>query len=266
MPITKEAREEYARSVKIYQTKITAGLTEEKNLVLQAKTDAVNSPYKKIELCRLMLEVASFYIAQNTLSVEMLSVKNNDMLNEARKIIYKAVIYLEEITTAIIDMPYGDLVKNYEAIKNFSLKDRYALMNQMGFLIAFLEDSFGDNSKWKWSFVELKGRFTVVQKNIIDMRIASKAYLDPGNPDYETCVMYFRSLIKNIDSVAMGYRDKYEIASRRLDDMKNAIRFLLARHKLALALNDSPAATEAKSKAVIWNNKLKADQAKGLTK
>lgn len=266
MPITNEARAEYAQSAKAYQTKITAGLAEEKNLVLQAKTDAVNSPYKKIELSHLMLEVASFYMAQNALSVEMLGVKNNDVLNEARKIIYRAVIYLEEITTAIIDMPYGDLIKNYDSIKNFSLKDRFTLMCQMGFVITSLEDAFGDNSKWKWSFIELKGRFTVVQKNIIDMRVAAKAYLDPGNPDYETCVIYFRSLTKNIEATAMGYRDKYEIASRRLDDMKNAIRFLLARHKLALALNDAPAATEAKSKAVIWNNKLKADQAKGLTK
>lgn len=264
--ITKEMREDYAASCKEYQARIKKALETEKTLSLQAKTDAVNAPYKKIALCELMIQIASLYMAQNSLSLSIMNVRNNDMLNDARKILYKAIIYLEEIVTNIIDMPYADLAKNYESIKNFSVKERYNLITKLGFLIDCLEDAFGDNSKWKWSFVELKGRYAVVSKNFIDMRAAAKAYLDPGNADYETVTLYIRKLISCIDTTATGYRDKYEISTKRIDDMKNAIRFLLARNKLAIALNDSKGAEEAKSKAVVWNNRLKSDQKKGVTK
>lgn len=264
--ITKEMREECAKSCKEYQTRIAQALNTEKTLLLQAKTDAVNSPYKKINLCELMTQIASLYMAQNALSVKIMGVKNNDMLNEARKIFYKAIIYLEEIVTNIIDMPYADLAKNYDSIKNCTLKERFDVIMKLGFLIECLEDDFGDNSKWKWSFVELKGRYAVVAKNFIDMRSAAKAYLDPGNSEYETATLYLRKLISCIDNTATGYRDKYELSTKRIDDMKNAIRFLLARNKLAIALNDSQGAQEAKSKAVVWNNRLKSDQKKGVTK
>lgn len=264
--ITKEMREDFAASCKAYQTKITTAVNTEKTLLLQAKTDAVNAAYKKIALCELMISEASYYMAENSLSLSIMNVRNNDMLNEARKILYKAIIYLEEIVTNIIDMPYADLVKNYDSIKNFPLKSRFELITKLGFLIECLEDAFGDNSKWKWSFVELKGRYAVVAKNFIDMRSAAKAFLDPGNADYEIATLYLRKLITCIDTTATGYRDKYEISTKRIDDMKNAIRFLLARNKLAIALNDAKGAEEAKSKAVVWNNRLKSDQKKGVTK
>mgnify|MGYP006988912838 CR=1 FL=1 len=56
-----------------------------------------------------MIYVATTYIALNNLSVELLDVKNNDMLNDARKILYKAIIYLEEVVTPAIDVQYSEI-------------------------------------------------------------------------------------------------------------------------------------------------------------
>ena len=62
-----------------------------------------------------------------------------------------------------------------------------------------------------------------------------------------------------------GYRDKYELSTRRIDDMRDAIKFLLARHKLCLAIGDKNNAEEIKKKAIIWKDKMDADQKSGLS-
>ena len=43
-------------------------------------------------------------------------------------------------------------------------------MRKMGFTIDSLEDGYGDNSKWKWSFVDLEGRFAATAKNLLNLR------------------------------------------------------------------------------------------------
>ena len=111
-----------------------------------------------------------------------------------------------------------------------------------------LKDAFGDNSKWKWSFVELEGRFATVSKNFIDMKSCVKDYFDPGSQDYETTVLYIRMIQKQLNDSATAYRDKYELSTRRIDDMRNAIKYLLALRKLYIAISDATQAEEVKKR------------------
>lgn len=264
--ISETTRLEFAETIKPYQNKITAILGKEKTTLNSINGGAPDSLYKKLMLSEDMIYVASLYMAQNSLSLKILEVKNNDALNEARKILYKAIIYLEELVTNTIDIPYGDLAESHEAIKEKPVLDRYYLVRKLGLAINLLEVAFGDNSKWKWSFVELKGRFAVVAKNLIDMRRAAKAYFNPNDSEYETTVLYIRLITKLLDSSAAGYRDKYELSTRRIDDMRNAIKFLLARHKLSLAIGDKTGAEDIKKKALVWKDKMDSDQKSGSSR
>lgn len=264
--ITPEMRTQYNTEAKEYQDKIAESLKKEVATKATITANSTDTAYKKIDLAQLMIYVSSLYMAQNELSIKILGVKNNDVLNDARKILYKAIIYLEEVVTNIIDMPYSELIKNYNTYPNYSLKKRLELMKKLGFNINALEAAFGDNSKWKWSFVEIKGRYTVVLKNFVDMRVVQKAYFDPSNTEYEDAITYMRLVTKHIDAASKDYRDKYELSTRRLDDMKDAIRFLYSRYRVAIAINDSKTAEEVKKKAAIWKDKMLADQKKGLCK
>lgn len=264
--ISEETRLEFAETVKPYQSKITAVLGKEKTVLNSINGGASDSAYKKIMLCEDMIYVATLYMAQNSLSLKILGVKNNEVLNESRKIIYKAIIYLEELVSNVIDVPYVDLADKHETIKNSTVLERFYLIKKLGLAINLLELAFGDNSKWKWSFVELKGRYAVVAKNFIDMRLAAKTYFNPSDEDYETTVLYIRLITKLLEQSAAGYRDKYELSTRRIDDMRNGIKFLLARHKLALAIGDKTNAEEIKKKAVVWKDKMVADQKSGSSR
>ena len=153
--ISEVTRLEFADAIKPYQSKITAILSKEKTVLNAIAGGGKEAPYKKLMLCEDMIYVASLYMAQNSISLKILEVKNNDALNDARKILYKAIIYLEELVTNIIDIPYVDLAKNYEQIADYSVAKRFYLIRKLGLAITLLEDAFGDNSKWKRLRIEI---------------------------------------------------------------------------------------------------------------
>ena len=261
--ITNEDRELFKKEAKQYEDLIKAELDKEKEMLTTIKGDSVGVEYKKLILAEQMIYIATLYNAINSASVKILDVKNNDALNEGRKILYKAIIYLEEIVTNIINAAQSDVSDKMEAVANTPLEKRYFLVRKLGLAIQMIIDAFGDNSKWKWSFVELEGRFAVVAKNFYDFKEYIKAYFDPNNPDNEVSILYLRLIRTLLDKSANAYRDKYELSSRRLDDMKAAINFLLALRRVSVALGESDTAEELKKKAMTWKEKMEADQKAG---
>lgn len=263
--ISEETRLHFNEAIQPYKNKISQTLEKEKTMLNGMHEGDIDYENKKLLLCEDMIYVSSLYMAQNSLSLKVMEVKNNDALNDARKILYKAIIYLEEIVTNVIDCPYTELSDCHDKIKNVSIARRYMIIRKLGLAITMLKDAFGDNSKWKWSFVELEGRFTTVTKNLIDMKAALKDYFDPRSQDYETTVLYIRLIQKLLNDSATAYRDKYELSTRRIDDMRNGIKYLLALHRLNIALGQSQAAEEVKKKAMVWKDKMDADQKAGVS-
>lgn len=263
--ISEETRLHFQKTIQPYKDKITATLEKEKTMLNGMHSGDIDLENKKLLLCDDMIYISSLFMAQNSMSWKLMEVKNNDALNDARKILYKAIIYLEEVVTNEIDVPYSDLTPKQDKIQNIPIARRYLLIRKLGLAINMLEDAFGDNSKWKWSFVELKGRFATVAKNLIDMKNGVKEYFDPRSENYETTVLYIRMVIKMLNDSATAYRDKYELSTRRIDDMRNGIKYLLALRKLYIAINDSAQAEEVKKKAVVWKDKMDADHKAGLS-
>lgn len=263
--VSDESRSQLKNAIAPYKEMIEKAISKEKAVGNAMRSDPERA-YKQITLGDDMIDVASYYMAQNALSVKMLDVKNNDALNDARKMLYKAIIYLEEVVTNYIDVSYADLAEPLASIAKLTVKQRYEIIQKLGLAINMLKNAFGDNSKWRWSFVELEGRYAVVAKNLIDMKQGVKDYFDPNSDNYETSVLYIRLIGKLLDLSASGYRDRYELSTRRIDDMKSAIKFLLARHKVFVAIGDKQGAEDVKKKAVVWNEKLEADLKAGSSK
>lgn len=263
--VSEESRLQCEAAVKPYKEKIDKMLEKEKTVLASIHEGDADIGPKKLSLCEDMIYISSLYIAFNSLSLKIMDVKNNDALNDARKILYKAIIYLEEVVTDVIDIPYADLTPNHDLIQNVPIEARFTIIKKLGLAITLLKDAFGDNSKWKWSFVELEGRFTTVAKNLIDMRNSVKDYFDPRSEKYETTVLYIRLIEKLLNESSTAYRDRYELSTRRIDDMRNGIRYLLALRKLDLAIGNSDQAEEVKKKAVVWKDKMDADHKKGIS-
>ncbi len=260
--VTDEARQIYGEQISAYQQQIDALLIREKTMLMMIEKDPTGASYKRLMLTDEMLYLTTLYLAKHNLSVAMLGVKNEDALNDARKTLYKAVIYLEEVVTNYIDVPYSDYEDKVSEIRNLPESKRYYLVRKLGLAIRQIMDAYGDNTKWRWTFVELEARFATVSKNILDLKTASKDGLDPHSADYDDTVYHLRLVKRLLQQAADRYREKYELSTGRIDDFRLAINYLLALRRIHLILNERDAAEEAKKKADIWKGKMETDHKK----
>ena len=256
--VSEQDRHLYYEKVRPYVSMTRTLLNTEKRLIVEARKNTPESPLKKLLLCDEMLNLASNYIAVNGISLAVLKTKNEEALNDARKSIYKAVIYLEETVSNFIDAPFSDYEEKQAMIESFDPNQRYNLICKMGLAIDMIKLAYGDNSKWKWTFVDLEGRFAAVAKNIVNLK---NVYVNssPESPYYDSCVYHLRLIKKLLAQAADRYREKYELSTGQTSDFKTGINFLAALRRLHIVLAESEDSQEIKKKLTIWSTKLEAD-------
>jgi len=259
--ITDIDRHAYHDKVKVYVSMTKAMLKTEIELVAETKKNPDNAPLKKLTLVDEMLNLASNYMAINGVSTAVLRVKNEEALNDARKSLYKAVIYLEEVVSNYIDAPFSDYEAKLVAIESYDQNQRYNLIRKIGLAIDLLEQAYGDNSKWRWTFVDLEGRFAATAKNILDLKNAM-TNSNPESPYYESTVYHLRLVKKLLFISADRYREKYELSTGQILDFKTGISFLAALRRIHIVLAEREDAEEMKKKWTIWSAKLDTDQKK----
>jgi hypothetical protein len=253
-----EARRRYTEYIQDYKNGIEAALNKEKTVKEVIARNPAGASYQKLALAEENLNLVANYLLMSSLSLSFLGVKNEAFLNEGRKCIYKAIIYLEEIVSAYVDAPFSDYEPGLDAITAFSDENRYNLVRKMGFTIDSLEEGYGDNSKWKWSFVELEGRFAAVGKNMLNLRTFI-AGMDPRSEGYSARIAHLALSRELLQQAADRYREKYELSTQRIDDIKAAINFLSAVRRLHIVLGESDQADVVKKKADIWRTKMEND-------
>jgi len=218
-----------------------------------------NSPeINKIKAASYYLDLVSVYCAMTDLSQTLLGYKNESYLDQARKSLYKAIILLEGVVSNIIDMPFSENSERLEKLEQLSDADRLKLANKIGYTISLLEDRYGEKSKWKWSFVELLGRYATIVKNMFDFR-AYQAMNDPSiegfDERYDLLVLIKELLL----DASNKYREKYELTNHNPDDMKKAIDFIRALKRIHILLNEKNEIQSITKRIELWSQKLEAD-------
>jgi hypothetical protein len=260
-----EARKRYAEYIQDYKNAIEAILAREKTMKEVIARGEAGANYKKLALADDNLNIVANYIIMSSLSLSFLGVKNDAYLNEARKCIYKAIIYVEEIVSPLVDAPFSDYEQGLETVSAYSDENRYNFMRKLGFTIESLEDGFGDNTKWKWSFVETEGRFAAICKNFINLK-AFVAGMDPRVEGYASRMAHLALAKELLQQAADRYREKYELSTQRLDDMKIGINYLAAARRLHIVLGEADQADVIKKKIEIWRTKMENDLKKAEEK
>ena len=257
--ISNEARQQYFERIKEYKQTAESIMQREKSLqkVVNGRSPGVS--YKYLALADERLNLASYYLLQNSLSVSLLGVKNEAFLNDARKSCYQAVIYLEEVVSNYVDVAFSEYADLLEQIDGFEDEKRYVLVRKLGFTIESVEEAFGANSKWRWSFVELEGRYAAVAKNLINFK-TFVAGMDPRVEGYQARMGHFDLAKDLLTRAADRYREKYELSTLRIDDFKHAIAFLAALRRIHILLGDAEKAEEIKKKMDVWKSKMETDE------
>ena len=259
--ISSEDRHQYYERIKPYKITIQALLKKEAMVLQTIKKDPRNVAFKRLMLADEMITLASNYIIQSGVHYSMLKQRYEEALNDGRKSLYKAVIYLEEVVSPQVDAPFSDYEEKLLEIASVDASKRYGLIRKMGLAIQLLEAAYGDNTKWRWAFVELEGRFAAVAKNIVDLKSAV-SNTDPRSPDYEPTMYHLRLMKKLLAQAADRYREKYELSTNRIDDFKMGLHFLNALKRVHVLLGDRSDVETVKKKADIWSTKLEMDMKK----
>jgi len=242
----------------IYRAAVDAILKQEQETLVVIRNNDPTAAFKRLFLVDSMLNLASNYMVMDGVVQSVLKLKNEDALNEARKALYKSIIYLEEVVSNLIDAPYSDYEDKLNDIENVSPAQRYLLVRKMGLAIQLLENAYGDNTKWRWTFVDMEGRYAAVAKNIINLRdIMVNSNFDSEH--YEPTVRHLALVKKLLSQAADRYRQKYELSTNRIDDFKMGITFLSALRRLNILTGNQEEAVTSKKKLDIWNTKLATD-------
>ncbi len=255
-----ERKAEFMELSKPVRDLIDKSMKKEKDVLAEIRKNPEGVEYKKMELAEEMLYVTTLYLSINSLSLKVLDLKNNDALNDARKIIYKAIIYMEEVVTNIVDCPFNELSPKLEKISDIKIDKRFYMIRKTGLVIQMLSDALGENSKWKWSFVELRARFAAVTKNLLDWKAAGRDFYEPSSPDYDNTVFYVRLVKQLLEKSAADYREKYELVGNSEADMQTAINFLITLRRIAMVLGNNDESEEIRKKALVWKTKMETDQ------
>jgi phage gp36-like protein len=259
--VSDQERNLYFDKIAPYRSVIEKILKHEKELLLIIQRESENMAFTRLALVGEMLNLTSYYIVVNGVSVSVLKVKNEDALNDARKSLYKAVIYLEQVVTGLVDAGFSEYEDKVAEIASLDAAQRYLLVRKIGLVIQLLKNAYGDNTKWKWSFVELEGRYAAVAKNILDMKNAA-ANTDPRSPNYEPTMYHLRLVRRLLSLAADRYREKYELSTNRIDDYKLGIDFLLALKRILIVIGNRDESEVVQKKIDIWSAKLALDMKK----
>jgi len=259
--ISSTARSKYIERIKEYKTLIDGILLKEKDTLGVIAKDEDNASFNRVILADESLNMVSYYLLMNQISLAYLGVKNEGMLNDARKRCYQAIIYLEQVVSDYIDAPFSDYEDKLEMIIRITDSQRYDLVKKLGYAIESVKEGYGDNSRWKWSFVEVEGRFGTVAKNLINLKTFVSG-MDPRIEGYEIRQKHLALVESLLSNSAKRYREKYELSTFRIDDFKKAIQYLSALRRLMAMLGDIGNIEELKKKIDIWKAKMEADQKK----
>jgi hypothetical protein len=280
--ISSEARKRYTERIKEYRERVEEITDKNKELEERiAKTsksqgltsgqyrgdqftdlealEEVNS--SRFELADQYLNVVSYFNLMSALSLSLLGIKNESFLNDGRKSCYKSIIYMEEIVSPYVDAAFSDYQQGVESLKHFDDRSKYRFLCKLGFAIDSIVEGFGAGSKWKWSFVELQGRYAVIAKNLLNLK-SFIMQLDPRVEGYSERLAHMQLVKKILQQSADRYREKYELSTMRLDDIKKAILFLAAMKRLHTLLGEVEEAEVVKKKMEIWKTKMEDDQKK----
>ena len=177
--------------------------------------------YYRIVISNEFLELVGISCEMSGVTEKYLNRRGDEYLNEGRKGYFRALIELEKV---VGDGLLTGLNENKEIvgrIKALNPKRMLILMRKLDEMLGKLEKGYGEQSKYKWSFVDMRGRYVVIFKNILNYR--ELLVNDPRKEYYVENVQLIEMFQVYMQKVSERFRDKYLLATKELSDIKRAI-------------------------------------------
>lgn len=251
--------------VKIETAKLKAKITELQNSAARCESEAASAPDEISRVKALLkgfeinIDLVGYYIMITDFAYPITKVKNESWLVEGRKTCLKAVIMMEELVTNLVETDFASVEEKLLVLEQVIDDDeKWRLVRKTGYAISTFCDSFMENSKWKWLLVEIRARFAVIVKNLINFKTFQIGNV-PNQPGYESRYYLSETAKRMMQEAADNYREKYEIAGQNMADINTAIHYLSALRQIHIYLGESVPAEDVKKRIEVWTAKMKDD-------
>ncbi|MCL2521207.1 MAG: hypothetical protein FWE37_09465 [Spirochaetaceae bacterium] len=258
--MTKNAnsREAYESYNLILKNRIKTETTQLNALVMPGEVNN-ESAFTFFEIVKLNIALTSSYLNSYRLAQHYINSKNDAPLVDARRGLTNAIITLEKIYTRYLDVPFSDYEQPLKQVLHFDEFERYDLICTAGFFCDYLASCYGENSRLRWIFVELKGRIVTLFKNSFDLKNLL-GLLDPRADNFAKRQQYVNLNRTLMMEAANGYRTKYELSGTfEIADFRRAIDYLSALKRFSLMLNQNALVAELTKQIEVWTIKLESD-------
>ncbi len=214
---------------------------------------------QKIDIAFMSLIQASYHYAINSVSYGTLAIKMEGELNEARKLVSKVIVLCEDVYGNATDESLSYNEEVHEALEGkFDDKWKYNFICSLGYMIDYVKYFYGENSKWKWNFVELEGRFALLTKNMINFKSFIRL-LEPGAVGYVERSNHMKLTKRLLAESSEQYRKRYELKDKNVEDMRFAINLSDALRVIHAYLGEADQSSEQKKVRDLWKKKLNED-------
>jgi hypothetical protein len=246
-----ERRLNYQKKIAPFEANIKELLKKENLILAESRADPTTAAPKLFFLAERMLDVASNYLVLNGISQAALNAKDEGTLNEAKKSVSKAIIYLENVVTGKVDAPFSEYEQRLDELASVDAAQRYGFVKKLGLSISLLKTAYGDNTKWRWVFVDMEGHCAAVAKNLLDLKKA-QANNNPSAPDYEPLLYHADFVKRMLGEAAERFHSRYMLATKRDEDLRQSCNFLAALMRIYLIFNERDEAERVKKKHDNW--------------
>ena len=259
MPISKAEKAAFNDYVTQYKKQIDEAMKHIKEAEQAKKKMPRIAAYKDVEIVLAYLKVIMLYIYQNDASVEMLKIRREPALNEARKTYYKALQVMETIVGSDIDRSLTDNEDYLMKLEKLNPAQVLRLIEYFNAVLDVLVDRMGVGSKWKWSFVDLYGRVAVMTRNLINFSDTQK-YRDPRTEFYQERQQLLAICKNNLKEAALKFRTKYEQSTKATGDILKSIELLSALRKIHVLFGETDEAKKIKTTIDAMKQKIEEQE------
>ena len=177
----------------------------------------------------------------------MLGIKNNKSLDMAKSNFSKVLQLMKENFGDEVDRESLKENEEYLAkIGRLNARQILDLTNRINDTFHSLKNSMGEDSKWKWLFVELQAKVAVMNRNLINFSDIQK-YRDPRTEFFHDRREHLTLAKDSLEEAAKQYRTKYELSAKAREDLKRSIELLEALRKIHMILGESNEADKLKT-------------------
>ncbi len=258
MAIGKAEKAAYNDEVKVLKQEIDVHSKKGKELAVKKQKMSNISSYYNIDMISILINIIKKHLEISDISLEMLHIKNNKSLDNAKSDFSKIMQLLKEIVGDEVDRPLTENDEYLHKIDRLNPKHILEFSQRIESTFVNLKNKMGEDSKWKWLFVEFQAKIAVGVKNITSFSDIAK-YRDPRVEFFYDRQEMMRFCKDGLADAAKQYRTKYEVAGKAREDLKRSIELLAALRKIHVLFGEDEEATKLKNTIDANKQALEAD-------